>query len=979
MRLLQRKPDGSFCLTRDLIINIPPYAILSHTWGPDSEEVTFQDLTDGTGKDKAGYDKIRFCADQADQHGLQYFWIDTCCIKKTDSAELSEAINSMFKWYEKSTRCYVFLWDVPTATPGCGWESNFRESRWFKRGWTLQELLAPKSVQFFTRDGTLLGDKVSLQRQIREITSIDVNALCGAPLAGFQIEERFKWAESRQTTREEDWAYSLLGIFDVSMPVLYGEGRVKADYRLKKEIKEQFGGEGSPGHTQGQDGKVLGVCLVPYTSNPNFAGRSEILNQLEDELGFRSPQVADTAQHRVSLYGLGGVGKTQVAIEFLYRLRWARPGISVFWVHASTAERFRDAYSFIAKQCSIPSHEDPNLDVLPLVKNWLKSPDRGRWLMVVDNADDAELFTGPTSLAQWIPECAHGSILTTTRNKEAGMNLMGNGRLIEVDKMGEDESRQLLQGKLKGHNLDPEELATLSARLEHLPLALGQAAAFIQKTSISVNGYLRLLEESDDHLVKLLSEKVEMAGRDSDTPHALVQTWILSFEQIQQQDCFAGELLSLMSLFDRQAIPLEFLSSYDDNRDEWQKPASKRQLIRELGVRKGTSFILKKKHKKHQRPRGKIEMAKSLGTLKAFSLITEDNSRSYNMHRLVQLVTRKWLDQQHTMPQFADQALLIMSRKYPFGEYKNWAKCSAYLPHVHALLQLKGTGLRDGELARSKILHNAASFLDDQGRGKDAEKFLTQAVQIRTGLLGEEHGATLSSMTGLALIYRGQGRLKEAEGIDTKVLEIRKRVSGEEHPDTLNTINNLASTYTDQGRLQDAEELEVRCLEIRKRVLGEEHPDTLSGMSNLASTYRNQGRLQDAEELEVRCLEIRKRVLGEEHPDTLNTINNLASTYTNQGRLQDAEELEVRCLEIQKRVLGEEHPDTLMSMNNLAFTWKAHGRLREAIDLMRRCVDSRRRVLGSDHPYTEASIHYLLEWEGEAGDLPQGGAVGTAE
>ena len=246
MRLLSQNRDGDFCLTRPLTgTEIPFYAILSHTWGADTEEVTFQDIVNGTGTDKTGYDKIRFCADTARRDGLIYFWIDTCCIDKRDAAELSEAINSMFKWYQNAARCYVYLSDVSaeghvqgSLPSGSPWVPAFRASRWFTRGWTLQELLAPASVHFFSQDRTLLGDKDSLQQQIHEITGIAISALCGRPLTDFSNEERFNWAEDRQTSREEDWAYCLLGIFGVFISPIYGEGKANAIRRLRKEINE---------------------------------------------------------------------------------------------------------------------------------------------------------------------------------------------------------------------------------------------------------------------------------------------------------------------------------------------------------------------------------------------------------------------------------------------------------------------------------------------------------------------------------------------------------------------------------------------------------------------------------------------------------------------------------------------------------------------------------------------------------------------
>jgi hypothetical protein len=191
MRFLERNNAGDFGLTKDFVSDdVPRYAILSHTWGADIEEVTLEDLMNGTGKDKTGYDKILFCGEQARRDDLQYFWVDTCCINKANNTELSEAINSMFHWYQNAVKCYVYLSDVPRATFDANdelnqlpWELDFQESRWFTRGWTLQELLAPGSVEFFSRKGKRLGDKRTLEQQIHEITRIALSALQGTPVS----------------------------------------------------------------------------------------------------------------------------------------------------------------------------------------------------------------------------------------------------------------------------------------------------------------------------------------------------------------------------------------------------------------------------------------------------------------------------------------------------------------------------------------------------------------------------------------------------------------------------------------------------------------------------------------------------------------------------------------------------------------------------------------------------------------------------
>ncbi|KAF2868872.1 heterokaryon incompatibility protein-domain-containing protein [Massariosphaeria phaeospora] len=240
MRLLNFE-GGTFDHGRATLVeyhgrDIPRYGILSHTWGEDNAEVTFEDAIKGTGWHKSGYDKIRFCGEKANEQ-LQYFWVDTCCIDKSNSVELQEAINSMFRWYQNAAVCYVYLSDV--ASKGREYSyTSWQCSEWFKRGWTLQELLAPKSVEFFSVDRNYLRNRESQAPRIYGWSGIHGEALHGRALASFSVDERLRWAVQRKTTREEDVAYCLLGLFDVQMPVRYGEGREQALLRLQKQISE---------------------------------------------------------------------------------------------------------------------------------------------------------------------------------------------------------------------------------------------------------------------------------------------------------------------------------------------------------------------------------------------------------------------------------------------------------------------------------------------------------------------------------------------------------------------------------------------------------------------------------------------------------------------------------------------------------------------------------------------------------------------
>ncbi|PSN62458.1 HET-domain-containing protein [Corynespora cassiicola Philippines] len=246
MRLLKLNGSHDLNFTENLSDNHrPPYAILSHTWGPSKSEVSLDDINSGRASEKAAYDKIEFCKRQCQIDGIQHFWIDTCCINQMDLNELTESINSMFRWYRDATKCYVYLPDVSTRKRGLNqekpqWESQFQNSRWFTRGWTLQELLAPSTVDFFSREGDWLGNRTTLQWMIYKATAISTAALNGTPIEKFSIEERMSWSAQRNTTKKEDKAYCLLGLFGVYMPLIYGEGDY-AFIRLKKIIEDQYG------------------------------------------------------------------------------------------------------------------------------------------------------------------------------------------------------------------------------------------------------------------------------------------------------------------------------------------------------------------------------------------------------------------------------------------------------------------------------------------------------------------------------------------------------------------------------------------------------------------------------------------------------------------------------------------------------------------------------------------------------------------
>lgn len=368
MRLLRLEDDGGFSLAEYIGRNIPPYAILSHTWGADHDEVTLEDLVAGTGKNKAGYQKLVFCGKQAAKDNLQWFWVDTCSIDKSSSAELSEAINSMFRWYHKATRCYVYLSDVSTS----GFATNdlsFQKSRWFTRGWTLQELIAPTSVEFFSAEGERLGDKISLAREIAEITGISIQALQGRPLGQFSVDERMSWAERRETKREEDIAYSLLGIFDIHMPLIYGEGRDRALFRLQKEIKESVEYKPLPQyHISATEAADVAEESYKYRISfndsivlPQEHQAADVQQRILDSLRF--PQLQERRQqiheaHKETYYWIlqPDPDRNSQWDSFTTWLSSSAESRRVYWIHGKPGSGKSTMMRFLDQNIAIPHH-----------------------------------------------------------------------------------------------------------------------------------------------------------------------------------------------------------------------------------------------------------------------------------------------------------------------------------------------------------------------------------------------------------------------------------------------------------------------------------------------------------------------------------------------------------------------------------------------------------------------------------------------
>ncbi|KAK3614866.1 hypothetical protein LTR22_027643 [Elasticomyces elasticus] len=641
------------------------------------------------------------------------------------------------------------------------------------------------------------------------------------------------------------------------------------------------------------------------------------------------------------VYHEGSFNKSQLAIEYAYRAREQSPLTWVLWIPTSSAARFELSIRDTLDQLRVSGRHDPQANVFQLFRSWLRDVRKGKWLLILDNLDDARfLLESPSAGEQrktesqrslsgeryidYVPSSDHGSVLITTRSRDAALKVVQQNDTIAVEPMDEEHARALVEKKL-GDQYDRDEITELAK---------------------------------------------------------------ISFEHIHEVRPSAADLLSLMSFFDRQSIPQSLLQTRNISKDDGQDTVRKRKRIKEYGPAShsssdgdshgdgDTSHDIEDNLSDNEADEFKDDIT-MLRSYSFVSVTTENNF--FEMHRLVQLGTQRWLRAQGRLERWAYQFISNLEDAFPTGRHEDWHICQTIYPHVKASLGLKLEG-RAAVLRNASLLYRSACrkrelgpddeatlkstfmlSLAEKGLGlwREAEELQVPVMETMKRVLGEEHSDTLTSIANLATTYWNQGRLQKAEELEVQVMETRKRVLGEEHPATLACIGNLASTYTDQGQWKKAEELEMQVLETRKRVLGQEHPDTLTSMANLAATYWNQGRWREAEKLQVQVIETSKRVLGEEQPDTLTSMGNLASTYWNQGRQQEAKELEIQVMETRTRLLGDEHPNTLTSMANFASVYKDQGQWQEAEELEVQVLETRKRVLGDEHPDTLTSMANL--------------------
>jgi tetratricopeptide (TPR) repeat protein len=659
---------------------------------------------------------------------------------------------------------------------------------------------------------------------------------------------------------------------------------------------------------------------VPYRRNPFFTGREDILAQLHAAL-HNSKAAALTQTQAIS--GLGGIGKTQIAVEYAYRYR--NHYQAILWIAASSREAFTADFVMLAALLDVPEQHEQDQDiVVRAVRRWLTT--HSDWLLILDNVDN------PSMIADFLPVQISGDVLITTRLQALGTL----AHSIEVEKMVLDEGVNFLLRRIKvlapgaSLNQSPNENQAMAAEivtaLAGLPLALDQAGAYIEETRCGFSQYLKLY---GTRRKELLSRRGRLPV---DHPDSVAATWSLSFQRVEQESLAATDLLRLFAFLDPEAIPEEIIL---------------------LGAAElGPALV--------EMESDPLKLDTIIELLLRYSLIRRISEvKSLSIHRLVQAVLKDGMDK-GTKRLWAERAIRAVNLAFPEVEVQTWEECQRCLPHVLiCATYIEEYGLAIPEAAR--LFNEAASYLVARGGYGQAELLLLEALVIRQEIVEANHPDTARTLNDLGALYFNKGKYQEAESRLLEALTIRQQVLGEEHPDVAQTLHDLASLYRARGAYAKAEPLHLRALHIRDTTLGIDHRLVAESYYGLAKLYLSQKKFQEAEKFSKQALSIQERRLGKNHPRIASTLNMLAKSYQGQHKLNEAEELNIRALSIRESTSGMEHPHVATIANSLVEIYHSEGRYNEAEPLIARALRIHEQSLGPEHPYMAYSISNLAE------------------
>ncbi|EAQ86838.1 hypothetical protein CHGG_08091 [Chaetomium globosum CBS 148.51] len=644
------------------------------------------------------------------------------------------------------------------------------------------------------------------------------------------------------------------------------------------------------------------------------------------------------------------IRKTQIALDYAYRRCYEDPDCSVFWVHADNGASFTEDYRSIARKLGLPESLSGK-DLLMGVRAGIEA--NRHWLLVIDNADNLQLFgvrnalrTGSQdqtvdttlNLSEFVPRGPVGTVLWISRDKGIE-SIVGVQRAIEVAHMAEDEGMELLKaaGGLGDNML--EGAAELLAELDCHPLALSQAAAFMRRMFMTIKEYLSRLASREKRWSVLQNSAYDPYRRQGLTNNPL-KTWDISVAQLRQENEVAFDMLHILAFLDNQDILFEILYQAATLRSRWitnDRKNNKDDNKNEDANGDDGEHESERSNEDDSKGETEEEALLAIARLQELSFLhacaAESKGRTYKMNKLVQEVILYTLtneDRRKDQVRYLRLALQILGDLFPNHGLEHWAGWVSL-----------------------------AATYRGQGRYQEAGKINSQALALQRDILGERHPDTMQSMSSLAVIYYEQGRRDKAEELGVKTLALQREILGERHPDTIQSMAILAGICHKRRNYDEVEEMRLGALALQRDILGERHPDTIRSMMNLGIAYRERGRYKEAEELGAKVLALQRDILGERHPETIKGMVNLGVAYRERGRYEEAEKLGVRALALHREVLGERHQMTIWVMVHLALIRFRQQRTSEAVAMMEDCSALFHEMLGADHDFTRTCVKFL--------------------
>jgi tetratricopeptide (TPR) repeat protein len=671
------------------------------------------------------------------------------------------------------------------------------------------------------------------------------------------------------------------------------------------------------------------IWNIPFPRNLFFTGRDALLERLHAQ--WHTMQMGAAGQPQ-AIIGLGGIGKTQLAIEYAYR--YGREYQAVLWARAETTEALHASYIEIAGLLALHHKEAQEQEaIVQAVKDWLRM--NQEWLLVLDNVDDLSI------VQPFLPTRLAGHVLLTTRAQAIGEL----AKPLEIETLDEQAGTllllrraRLIESEVGEENASPADRAgatRISREFGGLPLALDQAGAYIEETACSPVSYEQRYQAER---ARLLARRG--VGKRSH-PEPVATTWSISFQQVEQKNPTAAELLRICAFLAPDAIPEELLVE---------------ALKMPLPTPEETGAASDESAKASPISVGQLDEAVAL--LRAYSLVQRHSQeQTLAVHRLVQVVVRDTMEQEEQVL-WITRVIRAVNARFPSAEFGTWNQCARYV--LQALIcdewmEQHHLNMPEG----ASLLHRVGQYLYGRAQYELAEPLYLRALRIKELALGPEHPNTGAALHALASLYHDQGKHELAEPLYLRALHIHEQALGPEHPDTGTALHALARLYHDQGKYESAEPLYLRALHIHEQALGPEHPDTGASLHALALLYHDQGNYELAEPLYLRALRIAELALGPEHPDTGAALHALASLYHDQGKYALAEPLYLRALRIAELALGPEHPDTGAALHALASLYHDQGKYALAEPLYLRALRIAELALGPEHPNTGAALHAL--------------------